>query len=166
MNDIAFIQVVGKLKPSGYAVVDADMFPRLNVFRWNWGTGGYAQGWTRQDSNGTRRHLIMHKLVNQTPSGMKTDHRNGFRFDNRRINLRTATHQQSNFNRRKPAIDGLASVFKGVSRRPHQGSWTAKIGVDRKLKYIGDYPSEREAAAAYNRAAIHYFGEFANLNPV
>ncbi len=166
MNDIAVIQVIGKKKQSGFAIVDADLFPFLNSFKWNWGTDGYVQGWTRQDSNGVRRHVIMHKLVNQTPPGRRTDHKNHLLFDNRRSTLRTATGQQNKANSRKPRMPGLTSRFKGVSWRPDTNNWKAHIGFNGRNVSIGYYHTEVEAAHAYNQAAIQYFGEFACLNSI
>ncbi len=42
----------------------------------------------------------------------------------------------------------------------------AKITVQYRQIYLGGYRSKEEAALAYNKAAIKYFGEFAVLNKV
>ncbi|QFR55712.1 putative homing endonuclease [Yersinia phage JC221] len=39
-----------------------------------------------------------------------------------------------------------------------------KEGIDGKVKHIGSYLNEIEAAKAYDRMAIKHFGEFAKLN--
>jgi AP2-like factor (ANT lineage) len=39
-----------------------------------------------------------------------------------------------------------------------------RIWVNRKRIYIGSFEDQIEAAKAYDKAAIKYYGEFANLN--
>jgi len=40
----------------------------------------------------------------------------------------------------------------------------AYLAINYKLKNLGYYSTEREAAIAYNNAAKKYFGDFARLN--
>lgn len=42
--------------------------------------------------------------------------------------------------------------------------WSANIRVNRMLISIGRFATEREAAFAYDAAAIQHFGEFAKTN--
>jgi hypothetical protein len=88
-----------------------------------------------------------------------TDHKNRDRTDNRRCNLRKS-HKSLNVNSVKRSSGGT-SRYKGVSA---WGStlWRARI----RIKLIGYFKSEDQAARAYNREAIKEFGEFAWLNPV
>ena len=53
---------------------------------------------------------------------------------------------------------------KGVSK--HYRKFRASIKVDFKSIYLGLYSTVDEAAHAYNKAAIKYFGDFACLNPI
>ena len=92
----------------------------------------------------------------------KTDHVNGNGLDNRRINLREATHAQNSANRgpNRNSTTGLKGVFqRGVSYR-------AQIKVDGNLIRLGRFKDPIAAARAYNAAALEHFGEFAWLNPV
>jgi hypothetical protein len=59
-----------------------------------------------------------------------------------------------------------ASGFKGISFSKAAGKWEASINIDGKKKYLGLYASSELAAAAYDAAAIAYFGRSAITNTV
>jgi len=44
------------------------------------------------------KKVYMHRVVNNTPDNLQTDHINHNQLDNRRINLRSVTNQQNAFN--------------------------------------------------------------------
>lgn len=90
------------------------------------------------------------------------DHINNIRDDNRIINLREATRSENGGNRK--AQEGGTSQYKGVYWNKQSCKWTASIRVNRKPIYLGRYHKEEEAALAYNKAALEYFGEFAKIN--
>lgn len=58
------------------------------------------------------------------------------------------------------------SRYRGVARddRVSRLKWLASIQVNRRGNMLGRYATEREAAQAYDRAAVHYFGKGAKLN--
>ena len=58
------------------------------------------------------------------------------------------------------------SQYRGVQRLHQGGSnpWRAFICVNGKMKHLGVYKTEREAAVARDVAAKEQFGEFAKLN--
>lgn len=158
MNDIGVIHLHGR--PGGFTVVDADMFDFLNQFRWCIDIGGYPAAHLPLPGNPKVR---MHQIVNGTPHKMHTDHRNGFKLDNRRNNLRTCSYRENMMNQRAQTREKY-SKFKGVCRA-YGGKWMAYIGSKKTRKYLGStFPTDREAAAAYNKAAIERFGEYALLN--
>ena len=57
-----------------------------------------------------------------------------------------------------------SSIYKGVSWDKFADKWRAQILVNRKVKTLGRYLSEREAAETYNTAAAEHYKEFAKLN--
>jgi hypothetical protein len=113
-----------------------------------------------QDATG-REVGDMHRLILGCGAREKVNHRNWNGLDNRRKNLRLATHSETMRNQRHHR-DSLFS-FKGVDRL-RSGHWRARIMLDRKRFELGTFATAREAALAYDRAAREHFGEFAHLN--
>ena len=65
--------------PNEFALVDDDDYEWLNQWKWSLGTHGYACRYEHNIlSNGKKRkiHILMHRLVNKTPTGLLTDHIN------------------------------------------------------------------------------------------
>lgn len=146
----------------GYeTIIDDDDYKYLNRFSWYY-AHGYAVR-TIYDS-GKPYQLRMHRLIIDTPDGLDTDHINGNRLDNRKINLRTATRSQNVANTfvKKQNKSG----YKGVSWKKSNKKWCAQIMYNNKVYHIGLFTDIKKAAKAYNNAAKKYFGEYAVLNYV
>jgi hypothetical protein len=109
-----------------------------------------------------RKRLLMHRKIMNPPGGIAIDHINGDGLDNRRTNLRIADACQNQWNQR-PKENGT-SKFKGVVRHKEDKKWRVKIRYRGKHIWLGNYDNEIEAARAYDRAAVKYFGAFARLN--
>ncbi len=79
-------------------------------------------------------------------------------------NCRWATRTQQMRNTRKRR-DAKTSTYKGVSLHSQNTTrWVAQIGISRRTTYIGSFPTEIEAAKAYDAAARRHFGDFARTN--
>ncbi len=105
----------------------------------------------------------MHRLLLSAKSGQLVDHKNGNGLDNRRENLRLVNASQNNANRRKVRAK---SGYKGVVAccGTHSGKWQALIKVQNKNHWVGRFSNPRDAALAYDKAAIRHFGEHAATN--
>ena len=89
------------------------------------------------------------------------DHINGDTSDNRIENLRECTPAQNQQNSKMKVTNKAG--FKGVRRHVSGGKrcWQAKIVVAGKQKSLGYFETPAEAGAAYAKAAVEHFGEFA-----
>lgn len=87
------------------------------------------------------------------------DHINRNRLDNRLCNLRICTVLQNNMNRGVSKNNRCG--YKGVAFDRSKGKYKASIGLNNKKIHIGYYDSVEEASKAYNRAALHLFGDYA-----
>ena len=105
----------------------------------------------------------MHRLIMNSPTGFMVDHINHNGLDNRKKNLRIVTPQQNTWNAR-PFKDQGKSKYKGVSWEKKYKKWKANICIENKLKHIGYFDNEKEAAEAYDTAAKKHRGEYAFLN--
>ena len=145
-------------------IVDDADYESLTRWKWSYSNGYAIRKF--QTPTGTKS-LGMHQQLLQTPKGMVTDHINGDKLDNRRANLRICTYSQNTANR--PADrDNKHSHHKGVSRdkRKKKNPWYAQIRADGQVRWLGSFATEREAAQAYNDAALRVHGEYAWLNDV
>lgn len=148
------------------ALVDDEDYQLLSQHKWcAWRCGPryYA---VRSGGYGKPR-IMMHRQILGLPNGLgkqdHVDHANRRTLDNRRSNLRRCNPSQNSANASK--IVGTASRFRGVFRN-NRHWWMARIKVNQIPKYLGNFKTEEEAAEEYNRAARHYFGEFAYQNAI
>lgn len=140
------------------ALVDDEDYNKLIETKWHY-SNGYAKH--RSWENGKRTCMSIHRVVMNAQPGQEVDHINGNGLDNRRANLRFATHSQNLCNSKK-RVDGKLSKYKGVTR--HNNKWKAQIQGCGIYKHIGYFTDEVEAALAYDAKAREYFGEFARPN--
>jgi hypothetical protein len=88
------------------------------------------------------------------------DHKNGDGLDNRKRNLRPATHSQNQCN--TLGHHGRKCAHKGVTQV--RGRFRANITVGGRQRFLGSFADERSAAQAYAAAAQLLHGPFARTN--
>jgi hypothetical protein len=113
---------------------------------------------------GSKRTVRMHREILGALSDKQVDHINLNTLDNRKCNLRLASHQENIWNRAKTSRNTVG--YKGVYRCSGSRRFRAMIQKNGNLRHLGCFDTREEAAIAYNHAAIEAFGEFANLNAV
>ena len=98
---------------------------------------------------------LLHRQILKAEPSVLTDHENWNGLDNRRENIRACNKSQNAANSRQ---NRNRHGFVGVNKA-HQ-----KYRAQFRKKYIGIFSSAEEAARAYDREAVKYYGEFARLN--
>ena len=110
-----------------------------------------------------RIHQLVAREWVPNPEGKRcVDHHDGGKTNNNYENLRYATHTENGRNMKKHS-DG-SSIYKGVSWDRGANKWRAQIKDASKVKNLGVFTNEREAAETYNAAAVEFHKEFAKLN--
>lgn len=145
-----------------FALVDDSDYEFLMQWKWQYHSAGYARRDYQIDNK--KYKVYMHRVIIGVENGLVTDHINGNKLDNRKENLRLCSQRQNSMNSHE--TKNSSSKFKGVSLFKRDSNWSSGITVNGKKKHLGYFLSETDAAAAYNEAAIKYFGEFAKLNEV
>ena len=148
-----------------YAIVDPDDYKRLNKYKWHAVKSKNTFYAVRRIHLGKNKwkHIKMHREILDPPDHLYVDHINHNGLDNRKANLRTATHRQNSYNRihfRK----NPSSKYKGVSWKKRTKKWIVQICYNGERKTIGYFNDEIKAAKAYDDAVRKYHGEFAVLN--
>lgn len=143
-----------------FATVDDEDYPAMSIITWHIQKGHktYYAATNVPRGDGRYSTVGMHRMINNTPDGMHTDHRDGNGLNNTRLNLRTATRSQNAQNR--SPNQGGTSPYKGVHWRKERSRWIAAIRIDGKLHRIGSFHDEQAAAMAYKERAAQEFGEF------
>ena len=99
-------------------------------------------GYVRANNKGSI--LLMHRIINNTPNKLTTDHINRDRLDNRCKNLRSATVAQNNTNKRIKASSGHTGVYWDSQAK----KWRASVYKDYKTIFVGLFTDKEDAAKA------------------
>ena len=146
-----------------FALVDDEDFDALNRRKWcahkNWYTF-YAVCFS-PNVNGKRSMIYMHRQILKTQDGCLTDHINGNGLDNRKENLRVATHAENIRNRRKQINN--TSGYKGVSWYAQTKKWRAQLKYNGKKIHLGYFSNKDLAYEAYCVSTKDYYGQFARV---
>lgn len=128
-----------------HVTIDAADAPILREYVWCMDCRGYAVANTV--INGRRTMIYMHrKILGLTPGdGMKADHINRDRLDNRRANLRPvpASGNAQNVSSQR----GSSSAYRGVHWDRCTRKWVAQVNMQGKSVSLGYFADEQEAAA-------------------
>ena len=149
-----------KLNKGRFALVDDKNFDYLNQWRWHVKFSyniEYAVRieYTRMGYyNYKNKQIYMHRVVNNTPVNLQTDHINHNGLDNRRINLRTVTNQQNAFNANLNKAN--TSGTKGVSWSEERKKWCSYIHIDNKALPLGRFINIEDAIYARKKAELKY----------
>lgn len=146
------------LTQNKYALIDEEDWERINSYKWRIKSSSnteYAQ-------TGDSKSVFLHRFIMSPPNNKEIDHINGNGLDNRKKNLRICTRSQNIINRKFDNKTG----YRGVKWYKPYKKWTAVITKNYKSYNLGYFLNKEDAAHAYNKAAIKYHGNFAQLNKI
>lgn len=153
-----------KLTQNKVALVSNEDYEFLSQWKW----------YTRKDSktfyavrnspkiNGKQKTIYMHRVIAKRMGISNSDYKDQNGLNNQRCNLREATRSQNGANQKLRITN--TSGYKGVCWSKLGKKWVARICINYKIISLGYFINIKDAARAYNKAALKYFGEFAVLN--
>ena len=148
------VYVVPLLKDS-YSIIDVCDYDLAATSSWSADKKNYVHG----RFNGKLKKL--HRVIMDAPDDKLVDHINGDRHDNRRCNLRIATHAQNSRNTKRWGNSG--SGHKGVYKTKFE-TYVVQMLVDSKLTYFGSFKTLEEALEVRNSAYREHHGDFARYD--
>lgn len=145
-----------------FAKVSNEDFDHLSKINWYMDNECYAGG--RVSPRSMHVYIFCVLMGNPAPTRFVTvvDHENRDTLDNRRTNLRIATHSQNTINSK--LVAGKTSKFRRVSWHKESSRWEAYVTINRQQIRIGSFKDELEAAWMHDQWAIELHGDFAQLN--
>jgi len=134
------------------AIIDIEDVDKCKYYRWGCNGGKYSI-------------TIVDKKVLQLQNFIldyegKIDHRNRNPLDNRKENLRYATHQENNRNVTK--AKNKSSDYIGITYDKEKDKWRARINIgNNNVIHLGYYENIDDAIIERLKAEKKYFKEFA-----
>lgn len=135
--------------------IDLDDYEKVSKYTWFLNKNGYAYT-DIINNNGEKERILLHRYVTNFQYKL-CDHKDRNRLNNRKENLRPATHSQNVWNRNSNR-DKVIGVIKP---KKDNWKWGAYIIINKKRIWLGSFPTEREAIIARLTAEKQYYGEFA-----
>lgn len=150
------------------AIIDSEDADLLQI---NWYTMrirrySYAVRLAMDAATKKKHALYLHRVIltrildRELQEGELCDHIDGDTLNNRRNNLRVASHADNMQNSAKPKNN--TSGYKGV-RRTESGKWEASICVNSEVMRLGTFDTPEEAFEVYCNAAERLHGDFARF---
>lgn len=155
--------VIGHTNKGDIFYFDQEDFEKLSKFTWRVSHNGYMQTVTPKSAE-KRIVYEMHSFLLGARDGLKIDHINRNKKDNRKSNLRIVSNSMNGFNCNLASNN--TSGKTGVSYNKKNSNYVAYIKVDYKQIYLGSFQSKEDAVKARKAAELKYFGELLNEGKV
>jgi hypothetical protein len=119
------------------------------------GSNVYAYFGTWRDGAVTLHSFVM----GGSKAGFHIDHINGDKLDNRKANLRFASHQKNQVNRKSKNFNNTSGARGVTVREGTRNPFIAQLYAGGKNVYLGSHATLEAAVRARRSAEIRYFGE-------
>lgn len=133
--------MVIELSKGKQAIIDEEDFEKISHCSWSF-EGRYAQ------ANIHSKKTYMHRVIMNAKKGQLVDHINGDKLDNRRSNLRFLNKSLNNINSCKPHKNNTHGT-RGIFFNKRKKLWSAKIMLNYKSIFLGNFKQKEAAEAAY-----------------
>lgn len=180
MGTTCEMKIIGRNYELSVLVDEADL-ELIGRYKWHRLIGRNTTYVTAADKNG--KTVYLHRLIMGLMDAGRSvfiDHIDGNGLNNSRTNLRVTDNRGNQASVGKNLSAKSTSTYKGVyySKKQVIRPWKAQITLPEagklysdnkrrgKRQHLGSYRTEKEAATAYNIAAIALFGEYAKLNDI
>ena len=161
-GDVAFVELSNGRAEAVVDLADLHLVSGQRWFAICPGRVTYAVASSIQCAKQRARTLLMHRVILGNPDARNIDHIDGNGLNNRKANLRTATHSENQCNR--PAPSNNTSGFKGVSFEARRNKWRAEITKSGRNIHLGYFAEKQLAVAAWTAAAADHHGEYARVS--
>lgn len=149
--------MIGHFENGADMLIDPADYPWVSKHRW-WLDKGSGYFVTSMEG----KTVYLHRMLMPDVEGLVCDHINRNKLDNRRSNLRYATPKENSRNRSRARNNTTGYI--GVSWHIRQKKYVAQVRVEGHTYNLGGFDTAEEAARARDRAALFFYGKFANLN--
>src|SRR3990167_11373056 len=139
------IALSGGLGMGLFILIDNEDYKNVSKYKWYYHKGGYARGGEKG------RTLIQHLIIGHPPKNLEVNHINLDKLDNRKNNLefvdrKTNLQRKKKYKRKFNYLRGVICV--------KSGAYQVRIGHNYKHIYLGSFPTEVEAAIAFDNYVI------------
>ncbi len=148
-----------KLTQGRIALVDDEDYSKVILYKW---CVSISKGGKRcyAISGSGKTRVYMHRVIMNTCDTQVVDHYDGNGLNNQKSNLTNCTQAE---NVHKGTIIGK---YKGTYWDNKYQAYCAQIRYRDKRKFLGYFQDEKDAAVAYNKAAITMYGKLAYQNNI
>ena len=137
-------------------MIDDEDFERVSAYTWN-------PIKSRNVTYARHGQTYLHRFIMNAGNGQIVDHINGNGLDNRRCNLRFASHQLNRANANHLATKKTCK-YVGVSFR--RGKFHVQIKINKKNKFFGNFDTAEDAARFYNKKVKEIYGDLSYQNHI
>lgn len=161
-GEIVYIELNHKGKTME-TMIDLEDFDKANYYKGTWytryskGTKSFYCNGNITLNNGKRTTIQLHRIImNITDTKIQVDHIYHNTLDNRKSQMRLATSQEQQWNKR----------CRGYSWNKKLNKWKSRIRINGKEKHLGLFEKEEDVRQAYLDAKEKYYiiEEMNNLN--